>query len=115
MARPDNNPNSQALPQFGQSTKGTHERTEKRIWLTKVRAPVTIKVEAGTENPPLPTIKKHYDIFVVVYNLLDMVHMDQTGAFPITLQQGCWYIMVGIHLDANYIFFKLMKKKLRER
>jgi hypothetical protein len=37
--------------------------------------------------------------------------MDQTGTFSITLQQGYWYIMVGIHLDANYIFCKLMKNK----
>jgi hypothetical protein len=39
--------------------------------------------------------------------------MDRTGAFPITLQQGYQYIMVGIHLDANYFFCKLMKKKTK--
>ncbi len=75
----------------------------------KVSALVTIKVEPGTANPPSPTIKKHFDIFVVVYKLLDTIHTDQTGAFPITSQQGYRYIMVGIHLDANYIFCKSMK------
>jgi hypothetical protein len=55
--------------------------------------------------------KKHYDIFVVVYKLLDTVHTDQTSIFPITSQQGYWYIMVGIHLDANYIFCELMKNQ----
>ncbi len=79
--------------------------------MTKVSAPVTIKVEPGTDNPPLPTIKKHYDIFVVVYKLLDTVHIDQTNAFLITSQWGYCYIMVGIHLDANYIFCELTKNQ----
>jgi hypothetical protein len=39
--------------------------------------------------------------------------MDQTGAFSMTLQQGYWYIMVGIHLDANYIFWESMKNKIK--
>jgi hypothetical protein len=81
--------------------------------LTEVRAPVTIKIEPGTQDPPPLTIKKHYNIFVVVYEFLDTVHMDQTGTFPITLQQGYQYIMVGIHLVANYIFCKLLKKKTK--
>jgi hypothetical protein len=84
---------------------------QKGVWSTKVRASVTIKVEMGTENSPLPTIKKHYNIFVVAYKLLDTIHTDQTGVFPITLQQGYWYIMVGIHLDANFIFYKLIKNR----
>ncbi len=81
--------------------------------MTKVTAPVIIKVEPSTENPPPLTIRKHYDIFVVVNKFLDTVHTNQTGAFLITLQQGYWYIMVGIHLDANYIFCNLMKNKTK--
>ena len=73
----------------------------KGVWLSELSAPVMIKVEPGTANPPLLTITKHYDIFVMVYELLDTVHTDQTGPFPITSQQGYWYILVGIHLDAN--------------
>jgi hypothetical protein len=84
----------------------------KGVQLTKVTAPETNKVEPGTANPPPPTIKKHYNIFVVVYKLLDTVHTDQTSAFPITLQQSYWYIMVGIQLDANYIFCELMKNRI---
>jgi hypothetical protein len=83
--------------------------------LTKVRAPVLIKIELGTGNPPPPTIKKHYNIFVVVYELLNTVYTDQTSAFLMTLQQGYRYIMVGIHLDANYIFCELLKLKPRAR
>ncbi len=67
----------------------------------KCSALATIKVEPGTANPPPLTIKKHYHIFVVVYKLLDTVHTDQTGPFPITSKRGYRYIMVGIHLDAN--------------
>ncbi len=77
------------------------KRQQKGVLSTKVSASVTIKVEPVTASPPPPTIKKHYDIFVVVYKLLDTVHIDQTSIFPITSQQGYWYIMVGIHLDTN--------------
>ncbi len=85
----------------------------KGVQSTKVMAPVMIKVEPGTANPPLPTIKNHYDIFGIVYELLDTVHTDQTGTFPIILQQGYWYIMVGVHLDANYIFCEIMKNQTK--
>ncbi len=99
------------FPNLDKTQKGRMKGQQKGVQSTKVSALVTIKVELGTANPPLPTIKKHYDIFVVVYELLDTVHTDQTGPFPITSQQGYWYIMVDIHLDANYIFCKLMKNK----
>ncbi len=69
--------------------------------MTTVTVLATIKVEPGAANPPPPTIKKHHDIFFVVYKLLATIHMDQTGAFLITLQQGYWYIIVGNHLDAK--------------
>ena len=59
---------------------------QKEVCSTKVTALVMIKLEPGTANPPLPTIKKHYDIFILVYKLLDTVHMDQIGAFPIMSQ-----------------------------
>jgi hypothetical protein len=84
---------------------------QKGVQSTKVSAPVRIKVKPGTANPPPPTIKKHYNIFVVVCKLLGTVHTDQTGIFPITSQQGYWYIMVGIYLDTNYIFCELMKNQ----
>ncbi len=56
-------------------------------------------------------MKKQHAIFVVNYELTEEVHTNQTGAFPITSQRGYRYIMVGIHLDANYIFFQLMKNR----
>ncbi len=74
------------FPDSDKMQKGHMKGQWKGLRLTKVSAPVTIKVEPGTANPPLLTIKKHYDIFVVVYKLLDTIHTDQTGPFPITIQ-----------------------------
>jgi hypothetical protein len=59
---------------------------QKGVRLIKVTAPVMIKEEPGTSNPPPSDHQKAHDIFVVVYKLLDTVHTDQTGTFPITLQ-----------------------------
>ncbi len=101
------------FPDSDKTQKGHMKGQQKGVWSTKVSAPVLIKVELGIVNLPKPTIKKHYDIFVVVYELLDTIHTDQTGAFPITSLQGYWYIMVGIHLDANHIFCKLMKNQTK--
>jgi hypothetical protein len=74
------------FPDMDKTQKGHMKGQWKGVRSTKVSAPVTIKVEPGTANPPPPTITKHYDIFVVVYKLLDTVHTDQTGPFPITSQ-----------------------------
>jgi hypothetical protein len=63
---------------------------------------VKIKVEPGTEiSSPA---KRFNDIFVRVEDLAKSIHSDQTGAFPYTSQRGNRYVMVAIHLDANYIF-----------
>jgi hypothetical protein len=101
------------FPDSDKTQKGHMKGQQKGVRLTKVLAPVTIKVEPGTANPPPLTITKHYDIFFVVYKLLDTVHTDQTDPFPVMSQQGYWYIMVGIHLDANYIICKLMKNQTK--
>jgi len=42
---------------------------------------------------------------------VETVHTDQTGAFPVTSQRGYQYIMIGIHIDANYIFCDTMKNR----
>jgi hypothetical protein len=97
------------FPDSDKTQKGHMKGQLKGVWSTKVLAPVTIKMEPGTANPPPLTITKHYNIFIVVYKLLDTAHTDRTDPFPITSQQGYWYIMVGIHLDTNYICCELMK------
>jgi len=70
-----------------------------------------IKIE-GESSPykPLPPTKLN-DIFVRVVDLTNEIHTDQTGAFPHTSQRGNRYIMVAIHLDANYFFAEPMKNR----
>jgi hypothetical protein len=79
----------------------------------KVKAAIKIKIKPGTEVPPpkLDGLKKMNDIFVKTYELAEEIHTNQTGAFLMTLQRGYRYIMVGIHIDANYIFCELMKNR----
>ncbi len=74
------------FPDLDKTQKGHMKGQRKGVQSTKVTALVMIKVELGTANPPPPMIKKHYDIFVMVYELLDTIYMDQTGVFPITSQ-----------------------------
>jgi hypothetical protein len=57
-----------------ETQKGHMKGKWKGVRSTKASAPVTIKVEPGTANPPPPTITKHYNIYVMVYELLDSVH-----------------------------------------
>jgi hypothetical protein len=76
------------FPNSDKMQKGHKYGQQKGVRLTMVTASATIKVEPDTANPPPPTIKKHYNIFVVVYKLMDTIHTDQTSMFPITSQQG---------------------------
>jgi hypothetical protein len=56
------------FPDLDKRQKGHMKGQGKGVRLTKVLAPVMIKVEPGTANLPPPTIKKHYDIFSVGTN-----------------------------------------------
>jgi hypothetical protein len=59
-------------------------------------------------------IVKHSNIFVRIEDLSNTIHLDQTGVFPYTSQRSNHYIMVAIHLNANYIFNKPMKNRMEE-
>ncbi len=85
----------------------------KGVRLTKVKPAIEIKIDPGQEDAPpkLVAIRKLNDIFVNIYKLVETIHTDQTGAFPVTSQRGYQYIMVGIHIDANYIFGETMKNR----
>ncbi len=92
------------FPDSDETQKGHMKGQRKGVRSTKDKQLVEIKIEPGTEqdSPHHATpIKKMNDIFVKTYNLADEIHTDQTGAFPITSQQGYRYIMVGIHIDSN--------------
>ncbi len=71
----------------------------------------SIKIEPGTENKPLSYIKHHDKIFIKIVDLANTIYSNQTGTFPFTSQCGNRYIMVAIHIVANYIFCKPMKNK----
>ncbi len=113
MARLNNELISKYFPDSDKTQKGHLKGQHKGLQSTKVRQQIEIKIEPGTENVPAKPIRKHNDIFVRVTDLLDTIHTNQTGAFPMTSQQGYRYIMVGIHLDANYIFCKQMKNRTK--
>jgi hypothetical protein len=72
-------------------------------------ARIKIKEESSPFCPLPPT--KLNNIFVHVEDLNEEIHTDQTGAFPHTSQHGNRYIMVAIHLNANYIFAEPMKNR----
>jgi hypothetical protein len=94
--------------------KGHIKGQRKGVRSTKVRAPVHMKIEPGTEDSPRLAISKESDIFVSTYKLTNTVHTNQTSTFPMTSLQGYQYIMVGIHLGANYIFCELMKNRMED-
>ncbi len=67
---------------------------------------------AGESSPfrPLPPTKLN-NILVHAEDLNEEINTNQTGAFPHTSQCGNRYIMVAVHLNANYIFAKPMKNR----
>ncbi len=73
-------------------------------------ARIKIKGESSPFRPLPPT--KLNDIFVHVEDLNEEIHTNQTGAFPHTSQCGNRYIVVAVHLDANFIFTKPMKNRM---
>jgi hypothetical protein len=100
------------FPDSDETQKGHMKGQRKGVRSTKVKK-VKIKIEPGTEevtHHPTPA-KKMNDIFVKMYELSDETHTDQTGKFPVTSQRGYRYIMVGIHIDSNYIFCETMKNR----
>jgi len=98
--------------------KGQHQgiRSTKQVALDKIieNKEVRIKIEGeGSPFHQIPITKMH-KAFFRVDNLTGSIHTDQTGAFPFTSQRGNRYIMVAIHLDANYIFVKPMHNRTKE-
>ena len=105
------------MPDADETAKGHLKGQRQGLRSTKQRAfdklieieETRIKIEGENSHfrPPNPT--KLNDMFVQVVDLTEEIHTDLTGAFPHTSQRGNRYIMVAIHLDANYIFAEPMK------
>jgi hypothetical protein len=104
---------SKHFPDSDETQKGHMKGQRKGVRSTKVKPAIEIKIELGQEDAPpkLVAIRKLNEIFVKIYELVETIHTNQTGAFPVTSQQGYQYIMVGIHIDANYIFCETMKNR----
>ena len=107
------------MPDSDEAAKGHLKGQRQGIRSTKLRAlekllegaetRIKIEGESSQSQPPPPT--KLNDMFTQVVDLTEEIHTDQTGAFPHTSQRGNRYIMVAIHLDANYIFAEPMKNR----
>jgi hypothetical protein len=110
------------FPDSDETIKGHLKGQRQRIRLTKQAAlekiieneEVRIKIEGeGSPFHQIPITKTH-EAFFRVDDITDSIHTDQTGAFPFTSQRGNRYIMVAIHLDANYIFAEPMRNRTKE-
>jgi hypothetical protein len=91
-------------------------RSTKQIALEKIikNEEVRIKIEGkGSPFHQIPITKTH-EAFFRIDDLTNSIHTNQTGAFPFTSQRGNKYIMVVIHLDANYIFVEPMRNRMKE-
>jgi hypothetical protein len=84
--------------------------------LEKIIENKTVKIKIKGEKSPFHhfPITKTHEAFSCIEDLSNLIHTDQTGAFPFTSQQGNRYIMVAIHLNANYIFVKPMRSRSKE-
>jgi hypothetical protein len=89
---------SKHFPNFDKTQKRHMKGQRKGVRSTKVK-------------PSIVAIRKLNNIFVNIYELVETIHTNQMGAFPVTSQRGYRYIMVGIHIDANYIFCETTKNR----
>jgi hypothetical protein len=121
MAKTDRNPHQPLFPRLGQNNKRAFERPTSRNPLNKTalekiikNEQVRIKIEGENSHFHHIPITKTHKAFFCIKDLSKSIHTDQRGAFLFTSQRGNRYIMVVIHLDANYIFVKLMHSRLKE-
>jgi hypothetical protein len=91
-------------------------RSTKQIAFEKIikNEQVRIKIEGENSHFHHIPITKTHEAFFRIEDLSDSILTDQTGAFPFTSLRGNRYIMVVIHLDANYIFVEPMRSRLKE-
>ena len=86
-------------------------RSTKQMALRKLLETETVHIKQEHPDSPTTDFARHNDMFVYVVDLSETIHTDQTGGFPFLSQRGNRYIMVAIHLDANYIFVEAMKNR----
>jgi hypothetical protein len=94
-----------------QGIQSTKQKALEKIIENKT---VRIKIKGGKSPFPHIPITKTCKAFFRIVDLSDLIHTNQTGMFPFTSQCGNRYIMVAIHLNANYIFVEPMHSRSKE-
>jgi hypothetical protein len=108
------------FPDSTKTAKGHLKGQQQGIQSTKQKALdkfvklATTKIKQETDSSPPAPIARHNNIFIKVKDLSKTIHTDQTDGFPFTSQCRNRYIMMTIHLDANYIFVEAMKNRTQE-
>jgi len=122
MAKTNGDPNQPFFSDSDETIKGHLKGQRQGLQSTKQIASekiieneeARIKIEGeGSPFHQIPISKTH-EAFFRIDDLTNSIHTDQTGAFPFTSQRGNRYIMVAIHLDANYIFVEPMHNRTKE-
>jgi hypothetical protein len=122
MAKTNGDAHQPILPRLGQDSERTPKGSTPRQPINKTksigenyRKHDGQDQNQGQKSPfhHIPITKTH-KAFFRIEDLSNLIHTNKTGAFPFTSQQSNRYIMVTIHLDANYIFVELMHSKSKE-
>jgi hypothetical protein len=122
MAKTYGDPHQPLLPRLGRNDQGAFERSTPRHTINQTNSirkiieneEVRIKIEGEGSPFHQILITKTREAFFHIDNLTNSIHTDQTGAFPFTSQRGNRYIIVAIHLDANYIFVEPMRNRSKK-
>ena len=93
-------------PETEATMAGHMHGTRQGIKSTKAREAVSEEIHNSTEPK-----KKTHEMMVKVVDLQETIYTDQTGMFPYLSSRGNRYLMVAIHVDANYIFLEPMRNR----
>ncbi len=87
-----------------------------QIALEKIIEKEEVRIKIEGEGSPFhqTPITKTHGAFFRIDDLTDSIQTTQTGAFPFTSQRGNRYILVAIHLNANYMFIELRNRTKEE-
>jgi len=91
-------------------------QSTKQLALEKFIKNEEVKIKMEGKGSPIHQIPitKTREAFFRIDDLTNSIHTDQIGAFPFTSQQGNRYIIVAIHLNANYIFVEPIRNPMKE-
>ena len=62
-------------------------------------------------EPYVPATPKAKDVYIKVHNVMETMHSNQTGCFPVTSSKGNQYIIVLVEVDGNFIDAEPMKNR----